>query len=215
MISNRPATLVALTAGFLSAGLAFVSSAGAEDYRAENAPVRVATAVFAGGCFSCVEDDLSKLDGVVETITGYSGGALERPSTRRVREGGTGHLEAVKVTYDPSRLSYDKLATYFLRTVDPTDAGGQFCERGDTYRSAIFVNGESERVAAEAALSEAGRLLNKPIATEVRVLTAFWPAEVQHQDYHIRQSARYAASRAECGRDIGVLTVWGEALPAL
>lgn len=177
--------------------------------------MRVASAVFAGGDFRSVEADFDKLDGVVETVAGYAGGLVDDPSRKQVMSGETGHYEAVKVTYDPSRISYDELARYFLRTIDPTDDGGQFCDRGENYRSAIFVSGQTERSVAAATVSGAQRLLGREIVTEIRPLTAFWIADDQYQDYHLKSVSRYTSQRNACGRDQRVREVWGKAAPAL
>lgn len=206
---QRPAFVIALTAGVLSSGLAFFSSAGAEDSRLVDPPARVATAVFAGGCFWCVEADFDKVAGVIETIPGYTGGTLENPRYRQVTEGHTGHYEAVKVTYDPSKVSYDELAHYFVRHIDPTDDTGQFCDKGDSYRSAIFVSGQSERDAAQATLDGAAQTLGEDIVTKVLPAASFWPAEDSHQDYYIRSAVKYADYRKACGRDARIQELWG------
>jgi peptide-methionine (S)-S-oxide reductase len=208
---QRPALVIALTAGLMSTGLSFFSSAGAEDRRLEDPPARVATAVFAGGCFWCVEADFDKVDGVLETISGYTGGTLEKPTYKQVTYGETGHYEAVKVTYDPAKVSYDELAGYFVRHIDPTDAKGQFCDKGDSYRSAIFVSGQGERTAAEGALTEAGEVLGDTIATKVLPAATFWPAEEYHQDYYIRSAVKYGYYRKACGRDARLEQLWGKA----
>ena len=208
---QRPALVIALTAGLMSTGLAFFSSAGAEDRRLEDPPARVATAVFAGGCFWCVEADFDKVDGVLETISGYTGGTVDKPTYKQVTYGETGHYEAVKVTYDPAKVSYDELADYFVRRIDPTDAKGQFCDKGDSYRSAIFVSGQGERAAAEGALTDAGDVLGKTIATKVLPAATFWPAEEYHQDYYIRSAVKYGYYRKACGRDARLEQLWGKA----
>ena len=208
---QRPAFVIALTAGIVASSLAFFSSAGAEDRRLEDPPARVATAVFAGGCFWCVEADFDKVDGVVETISGYTGGSLENPSYRKVTQGNTGHYEAVKVTYDPSKVSYDELASYFVRHIDPTDDKGQFCDKGESYRSAIFVSGQSERDVAQAALDGAAETLGQDVVTEVLPAATFWPAEDDHQDYYIRSAVKYGYYRKACGRDARLQQLWGKA----
>ncbi|PKP82135.1 MAG: peptide-methionine (S)-S-oxide reductase [Alphaproteobacteria bacterium HGW-Alphaproteobacteria-18] len=215
MLTNRPAVLIAVVAGALASSVAFMSDAGVEDRRAEYAPIRVATAVFAGGCVSCVEADFDRVAGVIETVPGYTGGAGDQPTYKQVAAGGTGHYEAVKVTYDPSRISYEDLATSFIRSIDPTDDEGQFCDRGESYRSAIFVSGQSERAAAAATVSGAQRLLGKEVVTEIRPLMTFWPAEEQYQDYALKNAAKYASQREACGRDKRLMEVWGTNAPAL
>ncbi len=208
---QRPALITALTAGFLSLGLAFFSSAGAEDSRFVDPPARVATAVFAGGCFWCVEADFDKVDGVIETISGYTGGSVDNPTYKQVTRGGTGHYEAVKITYDPSKVSYDDLAAYFVRHIDPTDDAGQFCDKGSSYRSAIFVASQGERADAERALAEAEELLGEDVVTEVLAAGAFWPAEDYHQDYYIRSAVKYDFYRTACGRDARIKALWDSA----
>lgn len=176
------------------------------------APVRAAepeTAVFAGGCFWCVESDMEALDGVLGAVSGFAGGTLEHPSYARVSAGGTGHLEAVEVTYDPDRITYAALTRAFLRTVDPLDAGGQFCDRGATYATAIFADGEAQREVAEAALAEASATLGQPVVTPVREAAKFWPAEAYHQDYARTHSIKYSFYRWRCGRDARVEALWG------
>lgn len=192
-----------------------MSGGGVDDRRAEDAPIRVATAVFAGGCLSCVEADFDKMNGVIETVVGYTGGDVERPTHKQVESGQTGHYEAVKVTYDPSRISYETLAANFIRSIDPTDDAGQFCDKGENFRSAIFVSGSSERNAAVATLSGAQRTLGKDVVTEIRPLAVFWPAEAHYQDYHVKNASKYASQREACGRDQRLMEVWGTNAPAL
>jgi peptide-methionine (S)-S-oxide reductase len=208
---KRPAFAIALSAGVLASGLAFFSSAGAEDRRLEDPPARVATAVFAGGCFWCVEADFDKVEGVVETVSGYTGGTTDKPTYKQVTYGDTGHYEAVKVTYDPAKVSYDDLVFYFVRHIDPTDAAGQFCDKGDSYRSAIFVGGTGERKEAEAALTEAEKVLGTEVVTKVLPAVTFWPAEDYHQDYYIRSAVKYNYYRKACGRDARLEQLWGKA----
>jgi peptide-methionine (S)-S-oxide reductase len=207
---QRPALVIALTAGLMSSGLAFFSSAGAEDRRFDDPPARVATAVFAGGSFSSIEADFDKVDGVIETTAGFTGGTVERPTYKQVTRGETDHFEAVKVTYDPSKVTYDDLAAYFVRHIDPTDSEGQFCDRSASERSAIFVSAKGERDAAATALESAARILGQDVVTEVLPTAAFWPAEEQYQDYHIRYAGKYEDARAACGRDARIQQLWGQ-----
>ncbi|MFN3312305.1 MAG: peptide-methionine (S)-S-oxide reductase MsrA [Hyphomonas sp.] len=210
VFTKRPAFVIALLAGLMAAALAFMSSAAtAENVRAEDAPKRLATAVFAGGCFWCVEADFDKVDGVIETLSGYTGGTTQRPTYQQVTRGGTGHYEAVKVTYDPSRVSYDELARYFIRTIDPLDARGQFCDKGESYRTAFFTASESERRAAELVIENAGKILGQTIATPVLPAAQFWPAEAEHQDYYMKNPVRYSFYRNACGRDERLRELWG------
>jgi peptide-methionine (S)-S-oxide reductase len=177
--------------------------------RAEASSGRTETAIFAGGCFWCTESDFEKVPGVTAAISGYTGGTTANPTYEQVSAGGTGHYEAVQVTYDPARVSYQQLARYFFRTVDPTDAGGQFCDRGESYRTAIFAANPAQRVAAEAALAGAAKELSKPLATPILPAAAFYPAEGYHQDYYKTNKLKYNFYRNRCGRDARLAEVWG------
>ncbi|MEQ8751652.1 MAG: peptide-methionine (S)-S-oxide reductase MsrA [Amphiplicatus sp.] len=165
-----------------------------------------ATAVFAGGCFWCVEADFEKLPGVSGAVSGYSGDDLQNPTYRNHGR----HLEAVRVEYDPSVIAYRTLVDYFLRHIDPLDDGGQFCDRGHSYTTAIFVQGPDERAAAAAAIAEAEQKLGEKIVTPVRERLRFWDAEDYHQDYYKKNKAQYGYYRSSCGRDRRIKQVWGE-----
>jgi peptide-methionine (S)-S-oxide reductase len=185
---------------------------GCEQAPAQHAPVpaeRIGTAVFAGGCFWCTESDFEHVEGVIDAVSGFTGGTLENPTYEQVSAGGTGHYEAVRVRFDRSRISYRQLADRFFRTVDPTDAGGQFCDRGDSYRTAIFVADADQRRDAEAAKAEANRVLGGRVVTEILPLGAFTEAEAYHQDYYRRNPIRYGYYRSRCGRDARLAEVWG------
>jgi len=212
----RSAPVVAIAAGLAATGLAFFSSAGAEDQPVNEAPKRMASAVFAGGCFWCVESDFDKVDGVIDTISGYTGGHVANPTYKQVSRENTGHYESVKVTYDPDIVSYDYLVSYFLHHVDPTDADGQFCDKGESYRTAIFVASPEERAIAEADIAsvEASGVLPDPVVTQVISADTFWPAEDYHQDYYIKNPIKYRYYRASCGRDGRVKELWGDSAAA-
>ena len=167
-----------------------------------------AVAVFAGGCFWCTEADFDKVPGVISTTSGYIGGKVARPSYEQVSAGSTGHIEAVRVVFDPKRVSYSALLDHFFRTVDPLDAGGQFCDRGYQYRTALFVNPE-QREAALAATRKASVTLKKPLATLILPAAQFYPAEDYHQDYYKKNPIRYRFYRTSCGRDARLRQVWG------
>ncbi|WP_414899005.1 peptide-methionine (S)-S-oxide reductase MsrA [Rhodovulum sp. YEN HP10] len=181
------------------------------------------TAIFAGGCFWCVEADFESVPGVSGVVSGYTGGTLENPTYRDVSHGGTGHYEAVRITYDPERVSYPELLSLFFRSVDPTDPGGQFCDRGDSYRTAIFVSDPAEREAAEAAKAEARSALSQEIVTPVLEAGPFYEAEAYHQDYYRQtgliltrfgpksKAEAYKLYRKACGRDARVKALWGDA----
>ncbi|MEW6667208.1 MAG: peptide-methionine (R)-S-oxide reductase MsrB [Thermodesulfobacteriota bacterium] len=171
-----------------------------------------AGAVFAGGCFWCVESDFEKLPGVSAVISGYSGGQKENPTYQEVSSGGTGHVEAVQVFYDPQKITYDELLEVFWRHVDPTDGGGQFVDRGPQYRTVIFYKDGEQKAAAEKskkALQASGRF-DKPIVTEILPLTRFYPAEDYHQDYYKTHEYKYKFYRWNSGRDQFLKKVWGE-----
>ncbi|MGD8616147.1 MAG: peptide-methionine (R)-S-oxide reductase MsrB [Gammaproteobacteria bacterium] len=181
---------------------------------AEPADPGLGVATFAGGCFWCVEADFDKVPGVVKTISGYTGGDVENPTYKQVSAGGTGHLESLQVYYDPSRVSYEYLLEAFWRMVNPTDEGGQFVDRGDSYTTAIFYHNEEQKRAAEkskAALAASGRY-DKPIVTPIRPAETFYPAEDYHQNYHSENSFRYTFYRYRSGRDQYLEKTWGEDL---
>ena len=169
-------------------------------------------AVFAGGCFWCVESDFDNVPGVVRTVSGYTGGDLEDPTYKQVSAGGTGHREAVQISYDPKRVSYATLLEVFWRSVDPTDAGGQFCDRGESYETAIFATSpEQKRLAEESKRTlQQSAALDRPIVTPIEEAGAFYPAEDYHQDYYKKSSIRYNFYRYTCGRDARVEELWGE-----
>ena len=172
-------------------------------------------AIFAGGCFWCTEADFDKVPGVLSTTSGYIGGELEHPSYEQVSRGGTGHLEAVRVVFDPDRTDFSRLLEAFWPTVDPLDAGGQFCDRGHHYRSAIFYLNENQRQLAQnskAALASSEKLSGE-IVTLILPAGSFWPAEEYHQDYAKRNPLRYSYYRSRCGRDQRLEEVWKKTSP--
>ncbi|WP_374452992.1 peptide-methionine (S)-S-oxide reductase MsrA [Phenylobacterium sp.] len=165
------------------------------------------TAVFAGGCFWSTEKAMESLPGVTSAVSGYAGGALQNPTYENHR----GHLEAVKVTYDPAKISYAKLVDGFFHHIDPTDAGGQICDRGPSYTTAVFVADGAETATAQAVKAQVAKTLGKPVATRILTGGKFWPAEAYHQDYAKRNPANYEAYRIGCGRDRALKAVWGSA----
>jgi peptide-methionine (S)-S-oxide reductase len=171
----------------------------------------IRTAIFAGGCFWCMEPPYDQLEGVLETTSGYSGGHVKNPSYDQVSAGGTGHAEVVQIKYDADKISYEKLLGVFWRNVDPLDAGGQFCDRGDQYRSAIFYGTPEEEKLAEASKQHAAAQLGKKIVTEIVPAATFYPAEKYHQNYYQRNPVRYKFYRYNCGRDKRLEKVWGAA----
>jgi peptide-methionine (S)-S-oxide reductase len=165
--------------------------------------------VFAGGCFWCTEADFDKMPGVLSTVSGYTGGSRANPTYEQVSGGGTGHIEAVRVEYDPTKVTYATLARRFFRTIDPLDGGGQFCDRGAQYRSALFVAGAEQRRIAEAEKAGAAKALGKPVATLILPAARFYPAEGYHQNYYKKNPIRYRFYRFNCGRDARLGKVWG------
>lgn len=172
---------------------------------------RFAKATFAGGCFWCMEPPFDKLHGVISTTSGYTGGHKENPTYEQVSSGTTGHAEAIQVIYDPDKITYDQLLEVFWRNVDPTDGGGQFCDRGSQYRTAIFYHDDEQKRLAErsrqAVIESTGF---KAIATEITAASAFYPAEEYHQDYYKKNPVRYKYYRYSCGRDKRLKELWGE-----
>lgn len=181
--------------------------------------------VVAGGCFWCVESDFESVPGVISAVSGYTGGTVKNPTYKQVTRGGTGHYEAVRITFDSSKLSYKKLINLFLRSVDPTDAGGQFCDRGASYRTAIFVANNQQKAIAQSEISAARKALNRKIVTPILSAAKFYPAEAYHQNYYKgsklvvtrfgvkSQASAYKAYRKACGRDAKVRELWGSAAP--
>ena len=187
------------------------SISGPSPAEAQAAPARTERAIFAGGCFWSTERDLERLPGVISVVSGFTGGSEANPSYTQVAGERTSHVEAVVVQFDPARISYAQLARRFLRTIDPTDSGGQFCDRGANYRTAIFAIGAGQRREAEAAVAEANRQLGGRVVTPVRAASRFYGAPPEHQDYAARNPERYAAYRRGCGKDARLRQVWGNA----
>lgn len=175
-----------------------------------DAPPSRATAVFAMGCFWCGEADFEKVDGVVDVVSGYTGGRTRNPTYEQVSAGGTGHYEAVLVTYDPAKVKYSELLTIFWKNVDPFDAQGQFCDKGESYRAAIFPANIAERKAAQASRDYLVRHFGKDLATRLVMRTTFYRAEDYHQDYYRKNPIRYKYYRSRCGRDDRLAQVWGK-----
>ncbi len=175
------------------------------------APVKTnATAVFAGGCFWCMEPPYDELTGVVSTTSGYTGGRKLNPTYHEVSAGGTGHFEAVQIAYDPAKVGYEKLLEVFWRNVDPLDGGGQFCDRGDSYKTAIFYQNEEQKRLAERSKAEIEQRLGKKVATPILPAATFYAAEDYHQDYYIKNPLRYKYYRYSCGRDQRLEKLWGK-----
>ena len=189
----------------LTVGLAAVASAAPKQDEK-------AVAIFAGGCFWCMEPPFDKLEGVLSTTSGYTGGAEVNPTYRQVASGRTGHREAVRIEYDPKRVDYARLLEVFWRNIDPLDRRGQFCDKGPHYTSAIYALDDEQRAAAEASKVElaSGGKLKGEIQTEILPAGAFYPAEEYHQDYYTKNPVRYNYYRWGCGRDARLKKLWGE-----
>jgi len=170
------------------------------------------TATFAGGCFWCMEPPFDKLDGVISTTSGYTGGHKKDPTYKQVSGGGTGHTEAVQIVYDPNKIGYPELLKVFWRNIDPTTAGGQFCDWGSQYRSEIFFHNEEQQRLAEASRRQLGETkpFKDPVVTGISKATQFYPAEEYHQDYYQKNPLRYKYYRYGCGRDKRLQELWGD-----
>ncbi|MGH7662675.1 MAG: peptide-methionine (S)-S-oxide reductase MsrA [Gemmatimonadaceae bacterium] len=208
------ATLI--VAGTMACGTpAETQAPAARDGAAGITPGRSAeldTAVFAGGCFWCMEPPYDELDGVISTTSGYTGGRTANPTYEQVSAGGTGHAEVVRVIFDPAKVGYDRLLDVFWHNIDPLTANRQFCDAGSQYRSAIFHDGEAQQRAAEAsrqALENSGRF-DRPIVTEVVPLAEFYPAEEYHQDYYTKNPLRFKFYKYSCGREQRLEELWGD-----
>ena len=173
---------------------------------------RVATAVFAMGCFWCGETQFEEQPGVIAVVSGYAGGRESNPTYEQVSSGTTGHVESIRITYDPTRTSYEKLLDLFWHGIDPTQGDGQFCDRGAQYRSVVFVADSTQRRLAEASRRaiETSGVLKAPIVTRILPATRFWPAEEYHQDFWRKDPLRYRSYREGCGRDRRLRELWGD-----
>lgn len=217
MVARVRVIKAVLLAGLILLGI------GAQFNQARAAETKVLTV--AGGCFWCVEADFESVPGVSEVVSGYTGGTRKNPTYKEVSRGGTGHYEAVQIFYDPARVTMERLLHLFFRSIDPTDAGGQFCDRGASYRTAVFVKDASERKAAQAAKAAAQAELGRRIVTPILNAGPFYRAEDYHQNYYKgrklvvtragpkRQSQAYKFYRKGCGRDRRVRQLWGASAP--
>jgi peptide methionine sulfoxide reductase msrA/msrB len=215
---NREVRMKSMTIAFLALAVLSVGyhqAVSMEKKSDEPMAGNIATAVFAGGCFWCTESDFEKIDGVLGATSGYTGGMMAHPTYKQVSAGGTGHIEAVKVSYDPKKVSYDHLLDVFWRSVDPTDAGGQFVDRGSQYASAIFYADDRQRDLAETSKQRLGAsgVFDKPIVTPIVPLGDFYPAEAYHQDYHKKNPLRYKWYRSGSGRDRFLKNAWKDHPP--
>jgi peptide-methionine (S)-S-oxide reductase len=169
----------------------------------------LAKATFAGGCFWCMEPPYDELEGVISTISGYTGGTKKNPTYEQVSAGTTGHTEAVEIAYDPKKISYEKLLDVFWRNIDPLTADAQFCDSGSQYRSAIFYHDQTQKTLAKASKKRVQSRFKQPIVTEIVQASEFYPAEDYHQDYYKKNPIRYKIYRYGCGRDSRLQELWG------
>jgi peptide-methionine (S)-S-oxide reductase len=193
----------------LSLGVILLS--GGTAYSASQSPggTETSKATFAGGCFWCMEPPFDKLDGVISTISGYAGGKKKNPTYEEVSAGNTGHAEVVQITYDPKKITYEKLLEVFWHNVDPLTPNRQFCDVGSQYRTAIFYHDETQKRLAEESKKALAKRFKEPIVTEIVAAAEFYPAEDYHQDYYTKNPLRYKYYRYSCGRDQRLEALWG------
>jgi peptide-methionine (S)-S-oxide reductase len=202
--SRRAAPRLMAAAAVLLVVVLWTSPAGAGD--------RTDFATFAGGCFWCIEADFEKVEGVLTVTSGYTGGRVPNPTYKQVSAGGTGHTEAIRVVFDPDRVTYKELLDVFWRNIDPTVSDRQFCDVGSQYRAGIFYHTEEQKEMAEESRDDLERtkMFPDPIVTEITAAGAFYPAEAYHQDYYKKNSLRYSYYRKGCGRDARLAELWGK-----
>ena len=193
-------------------GVALAQTASPSAAAATPPTPKLSKAIFAGGCFWCVEADFDKIPGVLATVSGYSGGRIPNPNYRQVSSGGSGHAEVVEVAFDPAKVSYRTLVDYFWRTIDPTVKDRQFCDIGSPYRTAIYPLDAEQLAQAKASMAELqkSKPFKQPVVTEIVLATAFYAAEDYHQDYYRKNPERYKQYRNGCGRDARLTELWGD-----
>ena len=203
----RSETLLKPLAVFVA--ILFIMGAVANGAESTPGSTPLAKATFAGGCFWCMEPPYDELEGVLATISGYTGGTKKKPTYEQVSAGTTGHTEAVEITYDPKKISYEKLLDVFWRNIDPLTANAQFCDSGSQYRSAIFFHDHTQKTLAETSKKRLQSRFKQPIVTEIISASEFYPAEDYHQDYYKKNPIRYKIYRYGCGRDKRLQELWG------
>lgn len=174
------------------------------------ADTKIELATFAGGCFWCMEPEFKNIDGVSKVVSGYTGGHVKNPTYQQVSSGGTGHIEAIQITFDPTKISYAKLLDIFWKNIDPLDEYGQFCDKGEQYRAGVFTHSDEQKKLAEASKLKVAEMFAQPIATSIKPAAVFYAAEDYHQDYYIKNKVRYKMYRAGCGRDAVLEHRWGD-----
>jgi len=205
--------LVVLAIAACSPGEPAQSASGSQTAAASRVSGRRETAVFAGGCFWSVESNFEHMPGVVSAVSGFAGGSAANPTYEQVVRGGTGHVEAVQVTFDPARITYRQLVDRFWRTIDPTDPDGQFCDQGPSYATAVFATAGQKPAAEASRRAAAARFAAGRFVTPVRDASRFWPAESYHQDFARRNPLRYGGYSRFCGRAARLRAVWGDGAP--
>jgi peptide-methionine (S)-S-oxide reductase len=193
----------------LSLGVILLSGGTAYSASQSTGGTETSKATFAGGCFWCMEPPFDKLDGVISTISGYAGGKKKNPTYEEVSAGNTGHAEVVQITYDPKKITYEKLLEVFWHNVDPLTPNRQFCDVGSQYRTAIFYHDETQKRLAEESKKALAKRFKEPIVTEIVAAAEFYPAEDYHQDYYTKNPLRYKYYRYSCGRDQRLEALWG------
>lgn len=199
-----------VVAGAVAAVLGIYATMPSVQAQSNTASGQTQTAIFAGGCFWCVESDFDHVPGVVSTTSGHTGGHLDNPTYRDVVTETTGHREAVLIEFDPSKVDYEQLLDVFWHSVDPTDAHGQFCDRGESYTTAIYTNSMEQQKQAKESADEIGKELGQPVATLIAPAQQFYPAEDYHQNYYQKNPVRYRYYRFGCRRDARVEKIWGD-----
>lgn len=174
------------------------------------ADTNVKLATFAGGCFWCMQGEFEAIDGVSKVVVGYTGGSTKNPTYEQVSQGNTGHVEAIEVTYDPAKVSYQKLLDVFWENVDPLDEYGQFCDKGSQYRAGIFIHDDEQKQLAKKSRDAVKKRFSAPVATTIRAASVFYPAEDYHQDYYIKNRTHYKLYRQGCGRDARLQELWNK-----
>ena len=214
---RKSSFLFAMRVGAASLLMGVLAACSQADTPATNTAMQPASAkpeiaIFAGGCFWCMEHPFDELDGVISTTSGYTGGSKDNPTYEQVSSGRTGHAESMQVIYDPSKVGYEKLLDVFWHNIDPVSTDGQFCDHGNQYRSAIFYSNDQQKQLAEASMKkwqDSGKF-RQPITTEITAASTYYPAEDYHQDYYLKNPVRYKFYRYNCGRDNRLEAVWGK-----
>lgn len=207
---KHAATFLGFAVTFAAAAYLLGGQDNAVEASSQEVAPNTATATFAGGCFWCMEPPYDKLEGVISTTSGYTGGRVKNPTYEQVSTGRTGHIESMQVVYDPKKVNYETLLSVFWHNIDPMNAKGQFCDDGNQYRSAIFYHDKAQKESAEASKKRVAEQLKAPVRTEILEAGVFYPAEEKHQDYYLKNPLKYKFFRRTCGRDARLEAIWGD-----